>query len=104
MSKIIHRINNDNNNNNNNNIKDSLTKYKEIIKKYQNGEYGCEHLSLYEILLRAGEPNLLSQMSLEELDELINNSFGVNKALFISIKNELITQEKIKDDIKCEKV
>lgn len=91
MDKIIHRVNNDNND-----INDNLIKYREIIKKYQNGEYGCEHLSLYEILLRAGEPNLLRQMSLEELDELINNSFGMNKTLFISIKNELIDQEKNK--------
>lgn len=91
MDKIIHRVNNDNND-----INDNLIKYREIIKKYQNGEYGCEHLSLYEILLRAGEPNLLRQMSLEELDELINNSFGMNKTLFISIKNELINQEKNK--------
>lgn len=69
---------------------DNLTKYRKIMEKYRNGEYGCEHLALNEILSRAKEPNLLRQMSLEELDELANSSFGMHKELFTMMKAELI--------------
>lgn len=73
---------------------DNLTKYKEIMENYRNGEYGCEHLTLDEILSIAGEPDLLRQLNLEELDELINNTFGMHKEVFVMLKNELTDKTK----------
>lgn len=72
----------------NNTVVDNLTKFRTIMEKYRSGEYGSEHLTLYEILAAAGEPNLLRQMSLEELDELIHHSFGMQKQMLIMIKAE----------------
>lgn len=72
----------------------NLTKFREIMESYRNGEYGSKHLSLDELLVRAGEKDLLRQLSLEELDELINDSFGISKEAFIMIKNELTLKNK----------
>lgn len=71
----------------------NLTKYKEIMERYKNGEFGEEDLSLHEILLRAGEPNLLRQMSLEELEKLVDSSYGISRALFITLRKELESQK-----------
>lgn len=75
-------------------INRDLLQYRQIMKNYQKGQYGSQNLHLDEILFRAGEPNLLGQMTLEELNELIATSFGMTRELFIARKNELLVQSK----------
>ena len=69
---------------------DKILIYKEIMERYRNGEFGNDNLSMHDILERAGYPMLLEEMNLEEIDELINNSTGFSKMLFLNIKqNEM---------------
>lgn len=72
---------------------DNLSKYRQIIQNYKNGKYGNELLSLYDILLRENEVSLLDELSLDELNELIDSSFGIHKLLFISYRNKLINKD-----------
>ena len=44
-----------------------VKRYYEIMNEFRKGKYGNEHLTLAEILMRAGEPDLLHKMSSEEL-------------------------------------
>lgn len=82
---------------------DNVQKYLDIMEEYRSGKFGEEHLTLHEILTRAGEPNLLDQISLEELDILINNSFGIIKNIFVTKKNELIGHPENNKLVKKEK-
>ena len=73
-----------------------LKKYNNIMKKYRSGEYGYTHLSMREILSKAGEPDLFDKMNLSEIQYLIDNSSGITKQLFSSIKsNRKISIEEI---------
>ena len=63
-------------------ITENIKKYKTIMAQYRNGEFGSEHLSLHEILCRANEKDLINQMSLYELQYLLDNSFGFSRMLF----------------------
>lgn len=65
---------------------DKILIYKEIMERYRNGEFGNDNLSMHDILERAGYPKLLEEMNLEEIDELINNSTGFSKMLFLNVK------------------
>lgn len=67
---------------------DNLLKFREIMKKYKNGEYGSITLHLNEILEKAGCPNLIDEMSAEELEILSNESSGITKTLFLSYKRK----------------
>ena len=66
----------------------NLLKYKEIINKYKNGEYGSITLHLNEILEKAGYPNLIDEMSDEELETLSKESEGITKTLWLSYKRK----------------
>ena len=59
-----------------------VEKYYEIMSEFRKGKYGNEHLTLAEILKRAGEPDLLHKMSSEELIYICNKTFGIEKMLF----------------------
>lgn len=59
-----------------------LMKYNNAIARYRSGEFGNETLSLYQILSRAGDPNLLDKMCLSELYTLHNSSYGISKHMF----------------------
>lgn len=56
---------------------------------YKNGEFGAKHITMNEILTKAGQPDLLDRMSLDELQYLCNNSKGMTKLLF----SELISRK-----------
>ena len=66
-----------------------IKQYYHIMDLYRKGEFGSEHITLYEILTKAGEPDLLDRMSLDELKYLCDNSKGMTKLLF----NELILKK-----------
>lgn len=64
----------------------NLEKYYNIITRYQNGEFGSSELSLAEILDAAGERDLLNQMSISEIEYLIDNCSGITKMMFLELK------------------
>lgn len=64
----------------------NIDKYNEIMQRYHLGELGIQNLTLREILSKAGEEDLLDNMSLKELEYLREKSSGPTKLLF----NELI--------------
>lgn len=74
--------------NNENNLSPNLEKYYKIITKYKNGDFSDEHLSLAEILDTAGESDLLNQMSISEIQYLIDNSSGITKMIFSEVKKQ----------------
>lgn len=80
---------------------DKILIYEEIMKKYRNGEFGNDNLSMHDILERAGYPNLLEEMNFEEIQELINNSNGFSKMLFLNVRNN--KKENIENGINCVK-
>ena len=80
---------------------DKILIYEEIMKKYRNGEFGNDNLSMHDILERAGYPNLLEEMNFEEIQELINNSNGFSKMLFLNVRNN--KNENIENGINCVK-
>jgi len=66
-----------------------LKKYYHIMDMYKKGEFGTEHLSLAEILEKAGEPDLIDRMNQSEIQHLIDNSTGLKKHMFIELKSKL---------------
>lgn len=60
----------------------ALTKYEEIMNRYHAGEFGEDNLTLREILEKAGEPNLLKELTKEDKEYLSNKSYGMMKMLF----------------------
>ena len=68
----------------------NLEKYKNIMVRYRNGEFGDKYLTLKEILEAANEKELFDEMSIEELDYLILNSFGILKTFFATKKAKKI--------------
>ncbi len=66
----------------------NLEKYLDILRRYRAGEFGEEHLTLRDILIRAGEPNLLQEMTAEELSALsAESTTPALKALFIKLRD-----------------
>lgn len=61
-------------------------KFCEIMKKYHSGEFGTEHLSMEEILQRAGESNLFEEMTIEEIQDLVEKSSGLQKRILLLLK------------------
>ena len=66
-----------------------LKKYYNIMDMYKNGEFGTEHLSLAEILEKAGDPDLINRMNQSEIQHLIDNSTGLKKHMFIELKSKI---------------
>ena len=71
-----------------------ITKLKEIIENYRNGEYG-DNLTLEQILECAKEKDLTKRMSIMELQYLIDNSTGITKMLFMKEKNDKSLEKEI---------
>ena len=73
-----------------------LIKYDDIIEQYKNGEFGNTHLSLYDILSKAGEKYLLDKMNLSEIQTLAISSSGFLRHLFsVSANKKKKTIEKM---------
>ena len=73
----------------------NLEKYQDILNRYRNGEFGNDHLTMYEILERAGESELFAKMDLSEIEVLINESSGLTKKMFLAIKKTKNTNTKL---------
>ena len=67
---------------------EKLLQYKEILKRYRNGEFGEESMHLNEILEAAGYPNILEEMTSDELQTLADESFGISKSLYLSYRKK----------------
>ena len=78
---------------NDNGLSINLEKYYDVITRYRNGDFGTEHLSLAEILEAAGEKELMSQMSIEEIRYLIDTSSGITRMMFIELKKQKTNSE-----------
>lgn len=65
-----------------------LQKYNDIMEMYRHGEFGDTHLTMYEILHRAEEPDLFDKMSLGDLRYLIENTCGIHKQIFSHLKSK----------------
>ena len=57
------------------------------MERYQRGEFGEEQLTMAKILERGGAPKLLKEMSLSEIQCLIDKSYGMTKQMFSQICN-----------------
>lgn len=57
-----------------------------ILARYRFGEFGEELLSLHDILVKAGKPDLINQMSRKEVQQMIDSSSGFTKLLFLQIR------------------
>lgn len=56
----------------------AIEKYKDIMNRYRSGEFGENHLSLYQILEAAGVPGLLNEMTFDELSDLLLETRNVS--------------------------
>ncbi len=63
----------------------NVIKYKELMKRYRDGEFGSTPLTLAEILKASNEYSLLEDMSCEEVEELLKESTGMTKMIFSHI-------------------
>ncbi len=67
-----------------------LKKYNKIMADYHSGMFGDNHLTLHDILEKAGEPDLLTNMSLSEIQGIIASSSGLLKNMFSQIRKRKI--------------
>ena len=67
-----------------------IKKFYEVMRQYREGKYGKEFLNVFEMLNKAGEPNLLNNMSIDELIYLEKTSSGETK---VAIKNLRIRRQ-----------
>lgn len=65
-----------------------LKKYNDIMEMYKCGEFGEDHLTLNDILIKANAPDLIEKMSLTEIEYLVDHSSGMVKQMFCYIKNQ----------------
>lgn len=63
----------------------NVIKYKKLMERYHNGEFGSTPLTLAEILNISKEYTLLEDMSCEEVEELLKESTGMTKMMFSHI-------------------
>lgn len=71
-----------------------INKYKSIIERYKNCEFGTEPLTLNEILSKVDETELLEKMNIDELQILLNSSSGMLKQLFSNLISKKMKSEK----------
>ena len=64
-----------------------VDKYDEIMTEYRKGSYGL-NLNMHEILEKANEPDLFENMSLSDVDILINRSSGFTKQMFCELRDK----------------
>ena len=67
-------------------LSENVKQYYSILKRYRNGEFGEDYLTLYEILVLANDIDLLDRLNIEELDYLINHNTGFVKLMFIELR------------------
>lgn len=75
------------------NISVNIEIYNNIITRYKNGEFGDKPLSLFEILKKSNEENLINEMNISEIQYLIDNSSGLLKMLFLEAKKKKMEAE-----------
>lgn len=76
-----------------------IVKYNEVMNNYRNGVYGNKHLLLSEIFQKAGVPNLLKDMSFEELDYLSKiSTSGMTRMMFSYAKDAKVRSLSIKSN------
>lgn len=66
-----------------------LNEYNQIMAKYRNGEYGDENLSMYDILDKANNPNLINRLNLSEVQGLLDSASGITKKMFSALKQKI---------------
>lgn len=66
----------------------NVEEYHAIMKRYRDGEFGKGPLSLHDILQKAGRQNLISNLSLDDLQSLISSSSGFTKYMFRILKEK----------------
>lgn len=49
----------------------AIERYRDIMRRYRAGEFGENHLYLHQILTLGGAPDLLNEMTFDELSQLI---------------------------------
>lgn len=59
-----------------------LETFYEIMNRYKNGDFGDTNLTMYEILEKANEADLLERMSISEIDYLNEKAYGITKLMF----------------------
>lgn len=65
------------------------------MARYRNGEFGNVNLTLRQILHAAKEPDLLNNMTRDELEYLALQSSGMLKLLFSKLQKEREAREGI---------
>ena len=65
-------------------MSEAIKKYNDIMRRYHDGEFGNDNLSLHQILTLAGAPTLLENMSPSELQELMRQTESMSFKLAIS--------------------
>lgn len=74
---------------------ENMKKWNRIMDYYRDGAYGEEHLTIAQILERAGEPNLIDNMEIEDLSELLSSlSSGPLKAWISHERDEKVAGKK----------
>ena len=71
----------------------NIKRYYNVMKRYRSGEFGKEALTLAQILELANENQLFDEMSVTEIEYLINNSTGITKMLFSNLKNKKLNKK-----------
>lgn len=56
----------------------AIEKYRDIMNRYRTGEFGEDHLYLAQILTLGGAPNLLEEMTFDELSQLILETHDIS--------------------------
>ena len=74
---------------------ETMKKWNDIMANYRNGAYGEEHLTIAQILERAGKPNLVDDMDIDDLQELLNSFSSGPLRAWISKKIDIkLTRDK----------
>lgn len=76
-----------------------VDKYYSIIDNYRKGLYGTTHMTIAEIIKKAGEPNLFNNMSLNEIEYLMNHSTGFVKQFFVELYSRKKNHQPINNQI-----
>ena len=76
-----------------------LNEYINIMKRYKQGEFGSENLSMYDILNKANSSGLLDKLDLSEIQYLLDSSSGITKKMFSMLKqkkeNKIIVMKRL---------
>lgn len=66
----------------------NLEKFNDMMNRYRVGEFGKEYLSMYEILRRSNNVDLLDNLTLSEIQSLIDMTSGITKEMFVMLKEK----------------